>query len=59
MNLWYLFAGLAFAGAGIYKIITNSFSVGVTWIILGILFVLLARYGDNKESQNSKNSKKK
>lgn len=54
MNLWYLIAGLAFAGAGVYKIISNNVSVGVTWIILGILFVLLARFTNNKDGKNSK-----
>jgi len=54
MNLWYLIAGLAFIGAGIYKIITNNVSVGVTWIILGVLFGLLARFSNNKGSNNPK-----
>ncbi|AHF07493.1 hypothetical protein [Desulfitobacterium metallireducens] len=62
MNLWYLIAGLGFAGSGIYKIITNNTSVGITWIILGILFVLLARFSNkeaNKDNKDSKNYKKK
>lgn len=54
MNLWYLIAGLAFVGAGIYKIITNNGSVGVTWVVIGILFGLLARFNNNKDHRNGR-----
>lgn len=61
MNIWYVIAGLGFTGAGIYKIVTNDLKIGIIWVILGILFVLLARYGSPKSKENidSKNRKKR
>lgn len=61
MNVWYVMAGLGFTGAGIYKIVTTEVKIGITWIILGILFVLLARYSNtnNKDNIDVKNRKKK
>lgn len=49
MNLWYLLVGIAFVGAGTYKMMSNNFAAGAIWIIIGVLFGLLARINNNKK----------
>lgn len=49
MNLWYLFVGIGFVGAGIYKIMSSGFAAGVIWIIIGVLFGFLARTNHKKK----------
>lgn len=41
--MWYYFVAVAFVGAGLYKVIAQDIMPGVTWIVIGILFGLLAR----------------
>jgi hypothetical protein len=49
MNLWYLLVGIGFVGAGSYKMLSNDYTTGATWIIIGVLFGLLARMYKNKK----------
>jgi len=49
MNLWYLLVGIGFVVAGTYKMMSNSFASGAIWIIIGVLFGLLARINNSKK----------
>jgi len=49
MNFWYLLVGIGFVGAGTYKMLSNSFTSGAIWIVIGVLFGLLARVNNNKK----------
>ena len=49
MNLWDLLVGIGFVVAGTYKMMSNRFALGAIWIIIGVLFGLLARINNNKK----------
>ncbi len=48
MNFWYLIVGSGFIGAGAYKIYMHNPSTGLVWVIIGVLFGLLARQRKHK-----------
>lgn len=43
MTWWYYLVGMAFVFAGAYKLFTTGYTAGVIWIVIGILFGVLAR----------------
>lgn len=49
MFYWYLLVGIGFIGAGVYKIASNFYTTGIIWIIIGVLFGILARVNNNKK----------
>lgn len=59
INLWYVLVGIAFIVAGVYKIVLGSYTSGLIWIVIGVLFGILSRYSNHNEGSKDKSKKKK
>ena len=63
LNIWYILVGVAFVVGGVYRIVNGNLTAGLIWVVIGILFALLSRYGNKKtggsqEKTKGKNKKK-
>ncbi|MGI1660125.1 MAG: hypothetical protein ACRKFN_14345 [Desulfitobacterium sp.] len=48
LNIWYILVSVAFIAAGIYKGVNGNLTSGLIWVVIGVLFGLLARADKKK-----------